>query len=501
VVTVVLQRPIGRHNIIYTLLTISQINLFLIYLSVTRSLHQSNTMEQPTPVPSAETKTTDQQQPAQEQSAEAQPMDEQPVTKADFSLMNKFIRSTLLNSTHDVEIVRSDPNNPLYSVKTFEELKLDEALLKGVYDMGFSKPSKIQETALPLLINERKNIIAQSQSGTGKTAAFLLASLSRVDVTQKYPQVIILSPTYELAVQTHEVAKRMAQFKKEITFRLVTKGQPISNQRWTETVLIGTPGRMVDSTLKYRNADMSKIKVYVLDEADVMIDTQGHKAQSMRMRRALPNDCQILLFSATYDDEIRKFASDIVPNAIEIHLRREEQSLANIQQLFIVTRTEEDKYRALANIFGTISIGQTFIFCQTKKSANYLAQKLSNDGHQVGMISGDLTVEQRTQALLDFKEGRQRVMISTNLMARGIDIDQVTVVVNYDLPVYNGQIDKETYLHRIGRTGRFGKDGLAINMISTPEEKRMIDELETHFGQPIKELDPNNIEDLEKLEQ
>lgn len=423
------------------------------------------------------------------------------VTKADFSLMNKFIRSTLLNSTNDVEIVRSDPNSPLYSVKSFEELNLDEALLRGVYDMGFSKPSKIQETALPILITERKNMIAQSQSGTGKTAAFVLASLSRVDVNLRSPQVIILSPTYELAVQTYRVATCMAKFKPEITFKLVAKGEPISNTKWTETVLIGTPGRMVDSTLKYRNVDMSKIKVYVLDEADVMIDTQGHKAQSMRIRRALPNDCQILLFSATYDDEIRKFATDIVPNAVEIHLKREEQSLANIQQFYVVCRTDEDKYRALANLFGTISIGQTFIFCQTKKSAMFLRQKLNADGHQVGLITGDLTVEERNQALLDFKEGRQRVLISTNLMARGIDIDQVTVVVNYDLPVDKGEVDKETYLHRIGRTGRFGKDGLAINMVSTAEERRMVGVLETHFGQPVKELDPTDIEALERLEQ
>ena len=429
--------------------------------------------------------------------------DEGNVTKAFFSLMHKFIRSTLLNSTNDVEIVRADPNSPLYSVKSFEDLNLDPGLLRGVYEMGFSKPSKIQETALPLLITDRKNMIAQSQSGTGKTAAFVLASLSHVDVNQAHPQVIILSPTYELAVQTFKVATEMAKFKPEIAFKLVAKGEPISNTKWTEHVLIGTPGRMVDSTLKYKNVDMAKIKVYVLDEADVMIDTQGHKAQSMRMRRSLPNDCQILLFSATYDDEIRRFATDIVPNAVEIHLKREDQSLANIQQFYVVTRTEEDKYRALANIFGTISIGQTFIFCQTKKSANFLAQKLHNDGHQVGLISGDLTVEQRNQALLDFKMGKQRVLISTNLMARGIDIDQVTVVVNYDLPVtYNlGEIDKETYLHRIGRTGRFGKDGLAINMVSTAEEKRMINALETYFGQPIKELDPLDTEALEKLEQ
>lgn len=429
------------------------------------------------------------------------PTEEEKLSKADYSIMNKYLRNSLLNSTNSVEVIRADPTSPLYSVKSFEELNLDEDLLRGVYEMGFSKPSKIQETALPMLISERKNMIAQSQSGTGKTAAFVLAALSRVDVNQRHPQVIILSPTYELAVQTYKVATTMAKFKQGITFRLVAKGEPISNTTWTETVLIGTPGRMVDSTLKYKNVDMTKIKVYVLDEADVMIDTQGHKVQSVRMRRALPNDCQILLFSATYDDEIRKFATDIVPNAIEIHLKREEQSLSNIQQYYVVTRTEEDKYRALANIFGTISIGQTFIFCQTKKSANFLAQRLLGDGHQVGLINGDLTVEQRNQALLDFKEGRQRVLISTNLMARGIDIDQVTVVVNYDLPVDKGEVDRETYLHRIGRTGRFGKDGLAINLISTLEEKKMIELLQNYFGQPIHELDCSNLEALEKLEQ
>lgn len=427
--------------------------------------------------------------------------DEENLSKADFSLMNKVIRSALLESTKDVDIIRTDPNSPLHSVKSFEELPLDEAFRRGIADMGFSKPSKIQETALPMLINERKNMIAQSQSGTGKTAAFVLASLTRVDVNQKHPQVIVLSPTYELAVQTFRVAKEMAKYKTDLTLKLVAKGEAVTNNKWTEHVLIGTPGRMVDSTLKYKNVDLSKIRVYVLDEADVMIDTQGHKAQSMRIRRALSPDCQILLFSATYDDEIRRFASDIVPNAVEIHLKREEQSLVNIRQFYVVTKTEEDKYRALANLFGTISIGQTFIFCQTKKSANFLTHKLIQDGHQVGLITGDLTVEQRNQALLDFKEGRQRVLISTNLMARGIDIDQVTVVVNYDLPVDKGQIDKETYLHRIGRTGRFGKDGLAINLISTLDEKKMVDQLQSHFGQPINELDAYNIDALEKLEQ
>lgn len=446
--------------------------------------------------------------PADQQQAPApqppNPEAEQEPSRADFSLMNKFIRSALLHSTNNVEVIRADPNSPLYSVKSFEELNLDEALLKGVYQMGFSKPSKIQETALPILIKERKNMVAQSQSGTGKTAAFVLASLSRVDTTAQHPQVIILAPTYELAKQTLKVATTMAHYKQEIKFRFVAKGEPFSERgaKWTEHVLIGTPGRMNDAIFKFANVDMNKIRVYVLDEADIMLDIGGHKVQTMRIRRSLPKEAQILFFSATYDEEVRNFASGIAPDAVEIRLKQEEQSLANIQQYYVVTRTEEDKYRAIANIYGTLSIGQTFIFCRTRKSADFLAQRLRSDGHKVGLISGDLTVEQRAQALEDFKNGEQRVMISTNLMARGIDIESVTLVVNYDLPVEQGtgQVDKETYLHRIGRTGRFGKDGIAINMISSAEEKQMIDILMSHFGQPIHELDATNLEELEKLE-
>lgn len=414
-----------------------------------------------------------------------------------------MLKNTLLNFTHDVEIVRKDPNSPLYSVNTFEQLNLHEDLLKGVYDMGFQRPSKIQETALPLLITERKNMIAQSQSGTGKTAAFVLAALSKVDTNIKCPQVIILSPTYELAVQTYQVATTMGKFLKDLSFRLVTKSEAIVRTPFSENVLVGTPGRMVDSATKFKNIDMSKIRVFILDEADVMIAEQGHKSQSMRIRRLLPHDCQILLFSATYDADVASFATSIVPEAIEIRVKLEEQSLTNIKQFYILTKTEEDKYKALANIFGTISIGQTFIFCHTKKSSTFLANKLREDGHCVGIVNGDMPVAERNAALLRFKEGKERVMIATNVLARGIDIDQVTVVVNYDLPVTfpTLEIDKETYLHRIGRTGRFGKEGLAINMISNSGEKRMIEILEKHFGQPIKELDATDIGALEQLEQ
>ncbi|KAI1297225.1 ATP-dependent RNA helicase DDX19A [Halotydeus destructor] len=430
---------------------------------------------------------------------------EEGVSEADISLMRKILRTKLIQSKNNVEIMRSDPNSPLYSIKSFEELHLPDELLKGLYDMGFQAPSKIQETALPVLLaNPPSNIIAQSQSGTGKTAAFLLASLYRVDTSKPYPQVLILSPTYELALQTGEVARTMAKYKTDLRFSYAVRGSIIERgDTVNDHVILGTPGKVMDWALKYRFFDIKKIKVFVLDEADVMIDTQGHRNQSIRIQRQLSHMCQMMLFSATYDKEVMEFAEMIVPNPVIIRLKREEESLDNINQYYVECHTEHDKYRSLANIFGTISMGQAFIFCHTKKSASSLAEKLRADGHAVGLISGDLTVEERTDVINRFRDGQERVLISTNLMARGIDVDQVTVVINYDLPINmdTRDVDFETYLHRIGRTGRFGKYGLAINFVDGDKTMRMIRDLEHHFGKKIQRLNTEDIEEIEKINQ
>ncbi|RWS08589.1 DEAD-box helicase Dbp80-like isoform X1 [Dinothrombium tinctorium] len=427
--------------------------------------------------------------------------EESSVTAADISLMKKILRTRLIQSRNDVEVTRSDPKSPLYSVKTFEELRLPEELLKGLYEMGFQAPSKIQETALPVLLaNPPSNLIAQSQSGTGKTAAFVLASICRVDTNLNYPQALILSPTYELAMQTGEVAQQMAKYLPSLKFMFAVRG--IDNPGTIDKhIIFGTPGKVMDWALRYRCFDIKKIKVFVLDEADVMIDTQGHRNQSIRIHKALPNDCQMMLFSATYDQPVMDFAEMIVSNPVIIRLKREEESLENINQYYVECANDSEKYRALANIFGTISMGQAFIFCHTKKSASWLAEKLNKDGHAVGLISGDLTVEQRTEVLRRFRDGQERVLISTNLMARGIDVDQVTVVINYDLPinVVTRDIDCETYLHRIGRTGRFGKLGLAINLVDGPKTMAMIRKLESHFGRKIYRLDATDVDEIEKI--
>lgn len=420
---------------------------------------------------------------------------------AEISFLNKLVRTHLVEVKHDVDIQRN-PDSPLYSVKSFEELNLRPELLKGVFAMGYNSPSKIQETALPTLIADPpQNMIAQSQSGTGKTAAFILASLSRVDTNLKYPHILVLSPTYELAIQVGNVAEQMAKFCPNIEFCYAVRGEQLSRgSKITAQFMIGTPGKVYDWAMRFKFFELRKMKVFVLDEADVMISTQGYHDQSLRIHKQLPETCQMMLFSATYSEDVMQFAEQIVPDPIIIKLKREEETIDTIAQYYIVCKNREEKFEALSNIYGTISIGQAIIFCDTKKNASYLVEKMAREGHAVALLSGDLTVEQRIAVLNRFREGKEKVLITTNVVARGIDIEQVTVVVNFDLPTnQNYQADFETYLHRIGRTGRFGKTGLAISFVDGKKAMSVLLDIEEHFGKKITKIDANEIEDLEQM--
>ncbi|XP_071451200.1 DEAD-box helicase Dbp80-like [Hetaerina americana] len=427
------------------------------------------------------------------------------ISPAERSLLQKIIRKGLVENKNDVSIQCKDPNSPLYSIKSFEALNLKSELLKGVYSMGFNSPSKIQETALPtLLADPPQNMIAQSQSGTGKTAAFVLAMLSRVNPNKNYPQVLCLSPTYELAVQTGEVASKMAQYCPEIKIRLAVRGEEVPRgTNLTDHIIIGTPGKVQDWGMKLHFFDLSKISVFVLDEADVMIATQGHQDQSFRIHKCLPRSCQMMFFSATYEQDVMEFAEAIVSNPVIIRLKREEESLDNIKQYYVMCQTQEEKYAAISNIYGVVTIGQAMIFCHTRKTASWLSEKMSKDGHAVAILSGDLTVDQRIAVLDRFREGLEKVLITTNVLSRGIDVEQVTIVVNFDLPVdhLTRKADCETYLHRIGRTGRFGKAGLAINLVDGDSSMVLLRQIEQHFGKKIQLLDASDVDEIEKLEQ
>ncbi|KAJ8951900.1 hypothetical protein NQ318_019879 [Aromia moschata] len=444
---------------------------------------------------------------------------------AEASLLAKVIRKGLVESKTDIEVQRKDPKSPLYSVKTFEALNLNPNLLKGVYEMGFNAPSKIQETALPtLLADPPQNLIAQSQSGTGKTAAFVLAMLSRVDASKKYPQVLCLSPTYELAIQTGEVAAHMAKFCPEIEMKFAVRGEEVPRGvKLTEHIIIGTPGKVLDWGVKFKVFDLKKITVFVLDEADVMIATQGHQDQCIRIHKNLSPACQMMFFSATYDQEVMDFAEHIVKNPITIRLRREEESLDNISQYYVRCANAQEKYNAVTNIYGTVGVGQAIIFCHVSnydnnnnskkvvntvvvfffrrgKTAAWLSEKMSKDGHAVAVLSGDLTVEQRINVLDRFRQGQEKVLITTNVLSRGIDVEQVTIVVNFDLPVdVHGKADCETYLHRIGRTGRFGKRGIAINLVDSEQSVAILKTIERHFNKKIHFLNADDSDEIEKI--
>ncbi|XP_009875614.1 PREDICTED: ATP-dependent RNA helicase DDX25-like [Apaloderma vittatum] len=365
--------------------------------------------------------------------------------------------------------------------------------------MGFKRPSKIQETALPIMLAYPSLcLIAQSQSGTGKTAAFVLAMLSRVNAAEKYPQCLCLAPTYELALQIGHVIETIGQFCTGIKVTYTIQGnRAVPGIRRQEQIIIGTPGSMLDSCFRLRLVDLNKITLIVLDEADMMIHMQCLSDESIHIQRALPKGCQMLLFSATFKESVRTFATQILSNPIVIKLCEEELTLGNICQYYLVCRNWEEKYRALCNIHGSVTIGQAMIFCHTRRSADWLVSEMSQDGHQGATLTAELTVAERANIIQRFRDSKEKVLITTNVCARGINVEQVTIVVNFNLPSnQEGEPDFETYLHRIGCAGCFGKRGVAFTLVED-HDVELIRKIEEHFQTKIKQLDPDNMDELE----
>lgn len=394
--------------------------------------------------------------------------------------------TNLIKSTYEVKVkladLQADPNSPLFSAKTFEELGLKEELLKGLYAMKFNKPLKIQEKALPLLLkNPPTNMIGQSQSGTGKTAAFSLTMLSRVDELKNTVQAICLAPARELARQTLEVIQTMGRFTKT-TSRLVVPGTYDSYTTFNEHILVGTPGTLLD-LIRKRKVNTANVKVFVLDEADNMLDAQGLGDQCVRVKRALPKLAQLVLFSATFPTEVREYAEKFVPNANALELKQEELNVDGIKQLFMDCNSEQHKFEVLCELYGLLTIGSSIVFVSTKATADKLYRLMKDEGHTVSVLHGGLDNTDRDRLIDDFREGRSKVLITTNVLARGIDIASVSMVVNYDLPTdQNGKADPSTYLHRIGRTGRFGRVGVSISFVHDRKSYEVLQLIQSYFG-------------------
>ncbi|KAI9332895.1 P-loop containing nucleoside triphosphate hydrolase protein [Zopfochytrium polystomum] len=391
----------------------------------------------------------------------------------------------------------ADPTNPLYTgISTFEALGLHPDLLKGLYAMGFTRPSKIQEKALPLLLaTPPRNMVGQSQSGTGKTAAFALTILSRVDPTSPTTQAICLAPARELARQIMDVIREMGKYT-SVTSAFAIKDSVERGSAINAHIVVGTPGTVTD-LIKRRQLDPRNVKIFVLDEADNMLDQQGLGDQSIRVKTFMPRTCQIILFSATFTEVIRQFATRFAPNANMISLKREELSVDGIRQLYMDCKNEQHKTEVLMAIYGLLVVGQSIIFVRRKDKAEQLTREMNREGHAVILLHGGLDSVERDRAMDDFRSGKCKVLITTNVLARGIDILQVNLVINFDMPLdAAGRPDPETYLHRIGRTGRFGRTGVSINFVHDQRSYEEMKAIETHFGREIKRVPTDDWEQI-----
>jgi len=372
---------------------------------------------------------------------------------------------------------------------SFDELDINENLLRGIYGYGFEKPSMIQNKAIPVLISG-KDVIAQAQSGTGKTGAFSIGSLSRIDTSVKQTQLIVLSPTRELAEQIFNVMKELSSYT-DISFCKVVGGTRVSDcitdLKSDPQVIVGTPGRIIDMISK-RHIFTDKLKMVVIDEADEML-SQGFLELIYSIFQSIPRETQVGLFSATFPDELLEITDKFMNNPEKILVKKEQLTLDGIQQFYINVKHNNWKYEVLTDIYNTINIAQCIIYINSKNKLNQIYQSLINDNFPVGMIHGNLLTNERTDIMNKFRQGEIRILLSTDLLSRGIDIQQLSLVINFDLP-----IQKETYIHRIGRSGRYGRKGVAINFV-TDRDIQDLEDLKSFYNTNIEEM-PQNIGDI-----
>ncbi|KAG5188448.1 ATP-dependent RNA helicase [Tribonema minus] len=373
--------------------------------------------------------------------------------------------------------------------------------------MGFEKPSSIQEMALPYIIQRPKeNLIAQAQSGSGKTVAFCLGLLEKVDTMQPQPQALILVPTRELAIQCLEktLLPMAGAMVPPLRVMLALGGTTLARgQKIMDHVVIGTPGKMED-WMRRGALSTRAIRVFVLDEADQMLAMGSFPEDCQRIRKYISQPHQSLLFSATFTDEVVEFAKRIIPPPInEIRLKSDEELvLAEITQLWLDLRAAHHSARMerLQELYGMLEMGQSIVFCHTKRGCDEVAYTLQREGFMCSNLHGDLRGDERDDCMKAFRDGLSKVLITTNVLARGVDVPAVTLVVNYDMP-YLGRSkdpDYESYLHRIGRTGRFGRKGVAINFVQDNDAYSVLEQIERHFS-PSKQMIRRAPDDMEEL--
>jgi len=377
-------------------------------------------------------------------------------------------------------------SNKLKIFKSFTELDLNEDLLKGIYAYGFEKPSKIQEIAIHPFLS-KKDIIAQSQSGTGKTGSFLISGIEILlrDKSLLTNQLLILAPTRELAIQINNVTTELIKYtllKTEVFIGGTSIAYNIKNH-----ITIGTPGRVYD-LLRRNKLPAQNIKVMVLDEADEML-SRGFKEQVYNILKMITPICQIALFSATIPAEILTLADSFMREPSKILIQKEALTLEGIRQYYVALEKEHQKLDTLFDLYKTIKVTQCIIYTNTKQKTELLANALNDEGFTVGCMHGGLDQDMRKKVMDDFRHGQIKILITTDILSRGIDIQQISLVINYELPKEN-----ETYIHRIGRSGRFGRKGTAINFV-TQYDITTLKSIEKFYDTAIQQL-PADVESI-----
>jgi len=399
-------------------------------------------------------------------------------------------RETTDASTTDASADASGAEAPMEIYKSFDDMGLPEQLLRGVYSSGFDRPSEIQTKAV-VPIKKGRDALIQSQSGTGKTATFLTGGFCHVDPKRNEVQMVVISPTRELAEQTGNVAKTLGQFM-GVRIHLATGGVSVDADldklgRGSPAVphlLVVTPGRFYD-LLKRNAVRPSTIKVLVMDEADQLLDAKFKEQILYIMSEPFiwPSTTQIVLVSATMIPAIAEVAKTLlVRDPFTILRDPDTVTLEGIRQFFIKVDHDDQKLDTLCDLSDVLTIQQAVIFANSRKSVEKLANDMIRRGFDVGFIHGEMDAKERKHRMGEFRTGKTRVLISTDLLARGIDVQQISLVINFELPVVN-----ENYIHRIGRSGRYGRKGASINIV-TPREERRQEEIETFYSKKVEEL-------------
>ena len=392
-------------------------------------------------------------------------------------------------------IIEESSNIKLF--KTFDEMSLSEGLLRGIYGHGFEKPSQIQQKGI-VPVKEGRDILAQAQSGTGKTGTFCIGALSRMDPSLKVPQVLVMVPTRELAQQIETVAKALSHHL-GISIYCAVGGTELHHDLRALSggaqFIIGTPGRIYDlmNRKSYNGSSAAlprnNIRVLIMDEADQMLENKFREQVMCILELGFPKETQVALFSATMPPEVIEVANKLLSNPVRSLVPPEDVTLVGIQQYSVPLQKDECKFDALCDIYSQLNINQAIIYCNKRQRVEWLADKMGSQQFPVSYIHGEMEVGERKRRMAEFRNGSCRVLISTDLLARGIDVQQVSLVINFELPS-----QKENYIHRIGRSGRFGRKGVAINLIG-PDELTMIKEIESHYATKIIDLP----EDLSKI--